>query len=143
RKYKSGPKRCLIVCASGLGTAQLIYYRLKANFEPNLNVVGTTEYYKLHEYNLLEIDFIVSSIPISENLLVTVIEVNAILEDIDLSNAEKYIIDAKEQVYTYLKKELMFLRKNSHSKEETLKFLSRKASEKGLVNDTLLEAIYD
>src|SRR5699024_5484805 len=26
RKYKSGPKRCLIVCASGLGTAQLIYY---------------------------------------------------------------------------------------------------------------------
>src|SRR5699024_11382601 len=66
RKYKSGPKRCLIVCASGLGTAQLIYYRLKANFEPNLNVVGTTEYYKLHEYNLHDIDFIVSSIPISE-----------------------------------------------------------------------------
>src|SRR5699024_3582199 len=68
RKYKSGPKRCLIVCASGLGTAQLIYYRLKANFEPNLNVVGTTEYYKLHEYNLHDIDFIVSSIPISEKL---------------------------------------------------------------------------
>src|SRR5699024_1666913 len=42
-----------------------------------------------------------------------------------------------------LKKELMFLRKNFHSKEETLKFISRKASEKGLVNDTLLEAIYD
>lgn len=143
RKYKSGPKRCLIVCASGLGTAQLIYYRLKANFEPNLNVVGTTEYYKLHEYNLHDIDFIVSSIPISENLPVPVIEVNAILEDIDLSNVEKYIIDDKEQVYTYLKKELMFLRKNFHSKEEALKFLSRKASEKGLVNDTLLEAIYD
>src|SRR5699024_4672057 len=39
RKYISVPKRCLIVCASGLGTAQLIYYRLKVNFEPNLNVV--------------------------------------------------------------------------------------------------------
>src|SRR5699024_11224152 len=67
----------------------------------------------------------------------------AILEDIDLSNVEKYIIDDKEQVYTYLKKELMFLRKNFHSKEEALKFLSRKASEKGLVNDTLLDAIYE
>src|SRR5699024_1993752 len=30
RKYKSGPKRCLIVCASGLGTAQLIYYQVQA-----------------------------------------------------------------------------------------------------------------
>src|SRR5699024_10895023 len=50
RKYQSGPKRCLIVCASGLGTAQLIYYRLKAKFAQDLNVVETTEYYKLHEY---------------------------------------------------------------------------------------------
>src|SRR5699024_9388400 len=105
RKYKSGPKRCLIVCASGLGTAQLIYYRLKANYEVNFNYDGTTGYYILHEYNLHQIDCIVSTISISEKLPVTVIEGNAILEDIELSNVEKYIIDDKEQVYTYLKKE--------------------------------------
>src|SRR5699024_10312170 len=97
---------------------------------------------KLHEYNLHDIDFIVSSIPISEKLPVPVIEVNAILEDSDLGNIEKYIIDDKEQVYTYFRKELMFLRKNFHSKEETLKFLSEIAFKKGLVDDTLLDAIY-
>src|SRR5699024_11258771 len=80
---------------------------------------------------------------ITKKMPITVIEVNAILEYNDISNIERYTIDDKEQVYTYLKKELMLLRKNFHSKEETLKFLSRKASEKGLVNDTLLEAIYD
>src|SRR5699024_11621598 len=81
-------------------------------------------------------------IHIAEKLPVQVIEENAILEDSDLSNIEKYIIDDKEQVYTYFRKELMFLRKNFHSKEETLKFLSEIAFKKGLVDDTLLDAIY-
>ncbi|HLR68328.1 MAG TPA: BglG family transcription antiterminator [Virgibacillus sp.] len=143
RKLKSGPKQCLIVCASGLGTAQLLYYRLKSKFPQHLNVIGTTEYYKLHEYNLHDVDLIVSSIPISEKLPVPVIEVNAILGDKDLSNIEKFIIDDKERVYTYFKKDLMFLRKNFTSKEETLKFLSNKVSEKGLVEDSLLDAIYE
>src|SRR5699024_11482168 len=38
RKLKSGPKRCLIVCASGLGTAQLISYKLKSHFGKSLDV---------------------------------------------------------------------------------------------------------
>ncbi|NRK74294.1 PRD domain-containing protein, partial [Salmonella enterica subsp. enterica serovar Typhi] len=70
KKLHSGPKRCLVVCASGLGTAQLIYYRLKSYFGSNLEVIGTTEYYMLDQYNLNEIDFIVSSIPIKESFAV-------------------------------------------------------------------------
>src|SRR5699024_10964069 len=124
RKYQSGPKRCLIVCASGLGTSQLIYYRLIAKFAQDLNVIETTYYYELHQYDLHIIDFIITSMHISEKLAVPVIEVKAILEDSDLDIIEKYIIDDKEQVYTYFKKELMFIRKDFHSKGETLKFLS-------------------
>ncbi|HLS09400.1 transcription antiterminator, partial [Lentibacillus sp.] len=48
RKMKKEPKRCLIVCASGLGSARLLYYRIKSKFEGKLEVLGTTEYYKLN-----------------------------------------------------------------------------------------------
>ncbi|MGX4668528.1 hypothetical protein JNUCC74_04845 [Cerasibacillus sp. JNUCC 74] len=64
QKLKTASKRCLVICASGFGTAKLIYYRLKFQFGEHLSVVGTTEYYKLKQYDLSDIDFIVSSIPI-------------------------------------------------------------------------------
>src|SRR5699024_3230332 len=74
RKMETHPKRCLIVCASGLGSAQLLYYRIKSKFEGKLDVVGTTEYYKLNQYDLNAIDFIISSVPISDDVPVPVLE---------------------------------------------------------------------
>lgn len=142
-KLKSGPKRCLIVCASGLGTAQLIYYKLKSQFGRNLDVVGTTEYYKLNQYNLHEVDFIISSIPIAEELPAPVIEVNAIMGDNDLRKIESHIVDRKEDVDTYFRKDLMFLRKNFTTKEAALEFLHKTLYGKGLVDKHFLDAIYE
>src|SRR5699024_10728226 len=41
RKLKSGPKRCLIVCASGLGTAQLIFYKKVGTLLARKNTIST------------------------------------------------------------------------------------------------------
>ncbi|MEK4384084.1 BglG family transcription antiterminator [Aeribacillus sp. FSL K6-2848] len=143
KKLKSGPKRCLVVCASGLGTAQLIYYKLKSYFGNNLEVVGITEYYKLKQFRLTDLDFIVSSISIPEKLNIPVIEVNAILRESDLKQIEKLIIDNQPPINTYFRKDLMFLRKNFHSYEEVLTFFHTALLEKGLVDNTFLEAIFE
>ncbi len=143
RKLKSGPKRCLIVCASGLGTAQLIYYKLKNQFGKNLDVVGTTEYYKLHEYNLYDIDFIVSSIPIAEKLSVPVIQVNAIVGEQDLHLIERYVMENNQSVYNYFDQELMFLRQNLFSVEGVLEFLANTLIDKRLVDEDFLEAVLE
>ena len=143
RKLKVGPKRCLIVCASGLGTAQLIYYKLKSQFGEGLDLVGTTEYYKLDQYNLMDIDLIISSIPIQEQLLVPVIVVNAILGDSDIRKIEKFIVNTKQNLHSFFQEELMFLTKSFGSKEETLEFLHTTLLNKGLVDQTFLTAIYE
>lgn len=143
RKSKIAPKRCLIVCASGLGTAQLIYYKLKSQFGGSLEVAGTTEYYKLAQCNLEGIDFIISSIPIQEELDIPIIVVNAILGEADIRKIEKFILKDQQNITAYFQKDLMFLGVELYSKEETLEFLHEKLIERGLVNDGCLAAIYE
>lgn len=143
QKLKSGPKRCIIVCASGLGTAQLIYYKLRKQFGEILDVVGTTEYYNLKQYNLSDIDFIVSSIPIQAELPVPVVEINAILGENDLVKIEKLLADQTSEVEQYFRSELMFLGEDFTSKEAVLEFLQEKLVEMELVEPTFLEAVYE
>ena len=143
QKLKSGPKRCLIVCASGLGTAKLIYYKIKSKFSREIDVIGTTEYYKLDKLDLNDIDFIISSIPISEDLPVPVVEVNAILGDNDLKKIRDFVVESKQSVNRYFQKELMYLRKSFNSKEEVLEFMHNQLHKNGLVEDTFLEAVYE
>lgn len=145
KKLHSGPKRCLVVCASGLGTAQLIYYRLKSYFGSNLEVIGTTEYYMLDQYNLNEIDFIVSSIPIKESFAVPVIEVNAILKESDLKAIEKFILTQSnhQPMESFFLQDLVFFKQALHTKEEVLAFLHGQLMEQGFVGKAFLEAVYE
>ncbi|OZU88258.1 PTS fructose transporter subunit IIA [Virgibacillus indicus] len=141
QKLKSGPKRCLVVCASGLGTAKLIYYKLKSQFAREIDVIGTTEYYKLEKYDLNDVDFIVSSIPIAEELPVPVVEVNAILGEQDLEKIKKFVAPGRQSVYDYFQKDLLFLKKSFASKKEVLEFMHNQLHEKGLVEAGFLDAV--
>lgn len=76
-------KRCMIVCASGVGSAAFLKYKLKAEFGPKLEIVGTTEYYKLKDIPFHKLDFVISTIPINETLPVPVIEVDVLLGKAD------------------------------------------------------------
>lgn len=141
-KLRTQPKRCLIVCASGLGTAQLIFYRLKNHFGQSLDVVGTTEYYNLNQYRFNNIDFIVSSIPIEQNLQVPIIEVNAIIGEKDLMKIERFLVDSQTDVEKYFREDLLFLQKNFSSMHEVLDFLNDELRNRNLVDGDFLDAIY-
>ena len=143
RKSEVVPKRCLIVCASGLGTAQLIYYKLKSQFGESLEVVGTTEYYKLGQCGLEDIDFIISSIPIQEELAVPIIVVNAILGESDIRKIEKYILKEQKSISVYFKRDRVFLGQELSTKEQTLEFLHDKLVEQGLVDEGCLQAVFE
>ncbi|MFS8513542.1 MAG: BglG family transcription antiterminator [Planifilum fulgidum] len=143
KKSTTAPKRCLIVCASGLGTAQLIYYKLKNRFGSRLDVVGTTEYYNLHRWDLRDIDFVISSIPISESLPVPVVEVSAVIGNPDLSRIESYILERKSRPIHYFRKDLLFLGRRFSSREEVLSFMHEQLREKDMVDPDFLEGIHD
>ncbi|TFJ92185.1 BglG family transcription antiterminator [Lentibacillus salicampi] len=141
-KMETEPKRCLIVCASGLGSARLLYYRIKSKFEGKLEVTGTTEYYKLNQHDLRTIDFIISSVPIPAEISIPVIEVNSVLGKQDIDNIESFI-ENEQSIYDYFQPELLHLRRDFDSKEAVLCFMSRYLQEKGRIDGAFLDAIYE
>jgi lichenan operon transcriptional antiterminator len=143
KKSNTAPKRCLIVCASGLGTARLIYYKIKNRFGNRLRVVGTTEYYNLHRWDLGSIDFIISSIPISDPLPVPVVEVNAVIGNPDLARIESHILERKMPAVQYLRKDLLFLGRRFSSRDEVLAFMHERLRDQGLVDPDFLEGMHD
>jgi lichenan operon transcriptional antiterminator len=142
-KANNSVKRCLIVCASGVGSARLLYHKLESQFGSRLELAGTTEYYKIKEIPLGTIDFIVSTVPIPDELPVPIIQVNTILGGNDLSKIEKILGDHSEQSFDYTRRELVFLQKGFETKEEVLNFLVDELLKQGLVDDHFLPAVLE
>lgn len=125
RKMENQPKKCLLVCASGVGSARLLAYKLQSTYGTKIEIVGTTEYYKLQEYPLQTIDFVISTIPISTPVPIPVIEVNTFLEGKDFSKIER-VLNQNYESHTieYINDELVFLQKVFESREDVLFYLA-------------------
>lgn len=116
-------KKCYIVCASGVGSSKLIQYKVTSEFRSEIEVVGTTELYRINEIPYNNIDFIISAVPIKEILPVPVIEVNTILSRYDLSRIEQFIGGNNSDPITFINKEHTFLNQSLKTKEEVFEFL--------------------
>ncbi|WP_017471257.1 BglG family transcription antiterminator [Amphibacillus jilinensis] len=143
KKMQSSPMCCYIVCASGLGSAHLIKYKLKAVFGSRIEVMGTTEYYKLKQIPFDKTDFIVSSVPINEDLPVPVIDVNAILSDKDIAKIEAFVEEDIDHVFEYIQEDLLFLNKDLQTQDEVLAFLVDQISKTTKLPDDYLKRIYE
>lgn len=143
KKAENKPKRCYIVCASGVGSSQLIQYRIKSEFRSEIDVLGVTEFYKIKDIPFDQTDFIISSVPLNEKLPVPVIEVNTILNSKDLSKIEQYIHFDDQKVLQYIQKENIFLNQSFQSKEEVLEFLIEKIQNTHQLPEKYAELIYE
>lgn len=143
RNIGNGPKRCMIVCASGFGSSRLLYYKLKSKFGSKLEILGTTEYYKLNQTSLHALDFLISTVPIADSLSIPVIEVNTILGGNDLEEIEKMIVEHTTPPFEYTNEELVFLQQKFEAKEEVLHFLGDKLQTLGLVNDSFIDSVFE
>ncbi|WP_057915259.1 BglG family transcription antiterminator [Peribacillus muralis] len=135
-------KKCIIVCASGVGSARLLANKIKARFGASVDIVGTTEYYKLNQISMHSLDFIISTIPISKEFPLPVIQVNSILGGNDLGKIEKLFSKEVNQKLKYIREELVFLQKNLVSREGVLHFLGGELADRGLVDEQFLESVF-
>ncbi|WP_144552558.1 BglG family transcription antiterminator [Bacillus sp. X1(2014)] len=140
---KSGRKvkRCLIVCASGLGSARLLASKINTKFGDKLEIVGTTDYYKLNQITMHALDFIISTIPILTGLPVPVIQVHTILGGEDFKKIETVLTGQAVQKLPYTKEELVFFQKDFETRDEVLNFLCSQLQSLGLVNEHFLESV--
>lgn len=143
KKAQNKPKRVYIVCASGVGSAQLIRYRIESEFRSRIEVLGMTEYYKVKDIPFDQTDFIISSVPIREKLPVPVIEVNAILGNRDLTKVEQFVESRQEKILDYLPEDYLFLNQSFRTKEEVIDFLTTFAHTIDDLPDHYKQLVYD
>lgn len=89
RKIKSEKKNTLVICATGLGSSQMLKVRLENELGSKLNIVKVISYYEITDEVLQDIDLIVSSIDLSNVVFnIPVVNVSVLLneEDIKLIN---------------------------------------------------------
>ncbi|WP_442636876.1 BglG family transcription antiterminator [Rossellomorea marisflavi] len=137
----SGPKRVIIVCASGAGSARMIKYKLQSKFRHEMDVVATTEYYHLKNHNLDEIDFIISSIPLEEDLPIPVIHVRTILSGEDYTRIQSHLDLQPHSHQTYLRRDCLWINEQYSTKEDVLSGLTDKLVKKGLVDPTFFDSV--
>ncbi|REJ31168.1 BglG family transcription antiterminator [Caldibacillus debilis] len=144
RKRPSPRKRCLIICASGAGSAYLLMYKIKEAFGSKIEIVDTTGYYNRKTFPFGEIDFIISTIPIREPMNVPVIQVNTILGEGDVRKIARFLSERDgNPLEKYSGKDLIFLQKSFAAKEEVISFLCEKLKERGMIPDGFFDSVME
>ncbi|SFB12769.1 lichenan operon transcriptional antiterminator [Lentibacillus halodurans] len=143
KNVASKVKRCMIVCASGLGSAQLLLYKLKKRFGEELEIIGTTEYYNLNQQSLKDLDFIVSTIPIQQDLEVPVIYVSTILGDRDVSQVERILTKEKSSLENYMIEKYTYLNQAFDTPESVICFLGESLIKDGKADNDYIDAVLE
>jgi lichenan operon transcriptional antiterminator len=134
----------IVVCASGVGSARLLFYRLQNVFKDEIDITATTNYYKLKEYDLSSIDFIISTIPIKEEIGVPVQVVNTFLGEGDIANIREGLSSVKESAErSYLDESRVFIHKNLEDKESVIRFICDELYKQKLVSKDYVNSVLE
>ena len=92
-KLKNDQKaKVLIICATGLGSAQLLKNRVEREFDERVKIVATRGYYEIEPAMLNDIDFIISSVDLSSKVFkVPVFHVSVFFCEEDVQAIRRYL----------------------------------------------------
>ncbi|MWP49982.1 PRD domain-containing protein [Gilliamella sp. Lep-s21] len=92
-KLKNEQKaKVLIICATGLGSAQLLKNRVECEFNERIKIVATQGYYEIDLALLDKIDFIISSVDLSSKVFkVPVFQVSVFFTENDIQKIRRHL----------------------------------------------------
>lgn len=136
-------KRVIIVCASGLGSAHLLAFRIKQLFSNELEIVDIINYYNLLQYDLSSTDLIISTIPIKEKLSVPVKVVNTFLNEEDVEKIRSNLVSDVNKAVVYLHPSRVFINQALDTKEKVIGFLGNELYKQGLVPENYIQLVME
>lgn len=142
RERNIKPIRTLVMCASGLGTSQLIVAKLKRAFN-NLEIVDVTSAMDVSAYDETMIDLIISTVAVKTK--VKTIVINPLLPQYDM-NAIREIVEGKKILpitKASLSKDDIHLHVDLKTKEDVLAFLSSTLLQRKLVTEGYHQSLLD
>lgn len=92
-RHKQNTKvNAIVICATGLGSAQMLKNRLENEFSTNLNIVDVISYYQLKDDMLSDVELIISTIDISTTFYnIPVVKVSVFLNKQDIETLNLHI----------------------------------------------------
>lgn len=130
RKHQLQPnKRIIIVCASGVGSSQILLYKIKQRFQNYLKEVKVSELYELQNIDQSKYDLILTTIPIPFQTQIPAIQVQYFLDGKDVANVSDALKQGGENldfVDTYFHEELFFTDITGKTRDEVLHELCKR-----------------
>ncbi|MDD8048434.1 MAG: HTH domain-containing protein [Thomasclavelia sp.] len=84
-------KKVLLVCSLANVTSDLCLFKLKENFNSQLEIVKSTPYYKITDEDLSKYDLIISTSHIHRNLPIPNISISPMISNDDLNTVRNYL----------------------------------------------------
>lgn len=139
RNYK--PIRTVVMCASGLGTAQLLVAKLKRNFA-NLEIIDVVSNLEVNKYTNKEADLIISTINVNSAL--PVITVSPLLTTKDLDHVRTIVENTNYATeFSFLNPSNIHINRDFESKQEILEYLNKVLLEQKYVTEGFLEGLIE
>lgn len=93
---KGSKKNVIVICASGLGSSQILMYRIRSRFGAYIESILTTQLYDLQNINQDSYDFILSTVPVPFSTRIPVINIQCFLDDGDLDKVGSALLTQRE-----------------------------------------------
>ncbi|MBA3926774.1 BglG family transcription antiterminator [Listeria rustica] len=142
-KVREGAKKqVLIVCASGLGTSQLLQSKVKKAFSEELEIIGV---YSFHEYENESVvcDFVIATVPL-RNQRHPFVHVSPFLTKSDMRAIESMLGNsAPFQMESVFSGALFTISEKNWDKEQVLRELARLLEKQGYVGEDYLPSIFE
>lgn len=152
-RFKSSKKKkAILICATGMGTSQLLFTKLNKEF-PDIDVVGILSSIKAGKViDQLSADIILSTVPFKSNRI-PVIYVSPLLTECDIKNIKQVISDIKKSnqeiskreyiLSNYIDKRCILLNINGDCKEDIIKLMSERLMQYGYVKDGFYKSVLE
>ena len=118
-------KNIVMVCSTGRGTAELLEHQYRKKFGAYINKLITCDYQNVSKIDFTDIDFVISTVPISVSVPVPVIRVKCFLQDNDVKSIKKQLNKTGSvSIERYFDNRLFFVNVPAKTREEVIEYMT-------------------
>ena len=146
--YKSQKKKnVILVCGSGHATTRMLETRLNIVFPDKINIVKCLSYNEYSSYtkeDVEDIDFVITTITLDNNLLPSVM-VDFVLNNKDVESINRHLskmLHKRLQMFEHFFDKDLFMRlKGNTTKEDVIRTMYQKTYDKGIVDERFIDSV--